>query len=290
MEEIKPKEKIVTKETITKPTPEPQPIVEPVPIPEIPFKLTGSRLKIILLAILGLAIAGGLICVGYRLGQKQAKPGPISTPAAVATPALDSTANWQEARAEMADGTQVSFRHPMEWSDELVYCQNLQQQPDVPPGCVKTDFLSRESAQDVATGIFGETLTINTYKVIKDVNISPEYFGPIYTALFFDKQDEPFFGLVAYIGAETEEERANSLIKTLDLILSTFRFLEEENQETSEEEILCDEPRPEVCTMECISPPPYICGSNGKFYCNKCAACADWKVDWYIIQNEPCGI
>lgn len=54
------------------------------------------------------------------------------------------------------------------------------------------------------------------------------------------------------------------------------------------QKILCQNPRPEVCTMECVDPPPYICGSDGKFYCNKCATCANPAVSWYIVQDTPC--
>lgn len=47
--------------------------------------------------------------------------------------------------------------------------------------------------------------------------------------------------------------------------------------------------RPEVCTMECIDPPPYICGSNGRFYCSPCQACSDPEVAWYTMQNTLCS-
>ncbi len=51
----------------------------------------------------------------------------------------------------------------------------------------------------------------------------------------------------------------------------------------------CKSPRPQICTQECINPPPYLCGSNSKSYCSVCQACADPKVDWYSFQEkEPC--
>jgi len=53
------------------------------------------------------------------------------------------------------------------------------------------------------------------------------------------------------------------------------------------EKVFC-KVRPEVCTMECIQNPPYICGSDGKSYCNVCGACADPDVEWYMIQDKPC--
>lgn len=51
----------------------------------------------------------------------------------------------------------------------------------------------------------------------------------------------------------------------------------------------CTSLRPEACTLECIDPPPYLCGSNEKSYCSACQACADKNVDWYITQEEICS-
>jgi len=70
-------------------------------------------------------------------------------------------------------------------------------------------------------------------------------------------------------------------------------FGKEKNKTTpssqiSGEKVFCPKSRPEVCTMECVARPPYVCGSNGKFYCNSCEACADKEVEWYIIQESPC--
>jgi hypothetical protein len=53
--------------------------------------------------------------------------------------------------------------------------------------------------------------------------------------------------------------------------------------------INCKDPRPEVCTMECIQNPPYICGSDGKSYCTACQACANKEVVWYEIRASACG-
>lgn len=60
-------------------------------------------------------------------------------------------------------------------------------------------------------------------------------------------------------------------------------------EETEREKVFCQDPRPQFCTMECIVNPPYICGSDGKSHCSECQACANAEVEWYIIQNTPCG-
>ena len=51
--------------------------------------------------------------------------------------------------------------------------------------------------------------------------------------------------------------------------------------------VVCSTNRPELCTLECIVNPPYICGSDGKSYCSECQACAA-NVGWYVYQNEKC--
>ena len=70
----------------------------------------------------------------------------------------------------------------------------------------------------------------------------------------------------------------------LDQILSTFKFTTEENRT----KIDCKDPRPEVCTLECIQNPPYICGSDGKSYCTVCQACSNKNVAWYEMKASAC--
>jgi len=57
----------------------------------------------------------------------------------------------------------------------------------------------------------------------------------------------------------------------------------------SQTKIDCENPRPEVCTMECTQPPPYICGSDGKSYCSVCQACSNINIAWYEMKNSDCG-
>lgn len=55
------------------------------------------------------------------------------------------------------------------------------------------------------------------------------------------------------------------------------------------EKTYCQDPRPEMCTLECIQNPPYICGSNDKSFCSVCQACSDKNIDWYETKATPCG-
>jgi len=68
---------------------------------------------------------------------------------------------------------------------------------------------------------------------------------------------------------------------------TTFSFLDSEGS-SGGEKVFCQEPRPEVCTMECIENPPYICGSDGESYCSECQACSSNKIKWYQFQDLPC--
>jgi len=288
-----PEEKIPP-EIAPEPGPESQPVVEPVSEPEIseiPPKPAGSRLKIILLSVLGLVLVGGLVFAGYRFGQQQSQPGPTPTPlpSEVSTKGEDLVANWETYTNTNYD---FSFKYSPTMvleeifpEDDRMYISINKNRLDSFTIEASRDYLPGDVESFLDTSSNGER-TINseiwkTYLLPEGYGDGPESSNePIY-ALRLEKNNI-LYSIIFYNKEKTTDQQ--------DLILSTFKFLPGENQETSEEEIFCDEPRPEVCTMECISPPPYICGSNGKFYCNKCAACADWKVDWYIIQSEPCGI
>lgn len=46
----------------------------------------------------------------------------------------------------------------------------------------------------------------------------------------------------------------------------------------------CEEPRPEVCTMEYLP----VCGSDNATYGNRCEACSNEEVDWYV--NGTCDM
>jgi len=59
-------------------------------------------------------------------------------------------------------------------------------------------------------------------------------------------------------------------------------------KEVVSEKVYCKSARPEVCTLECLTGPPFICGSDGKSKCSPCQACSDPQIDWYVLQSTPC--
>ena len=74
-------------------------------------------------------------------------------------------------------------------------------------------------------------------------------------------------------------------MQIIDQLLETINF----TKKTQPSEVVtCTSPRPKYCTKECLTNPPYLCGSNGKSYCSSCQACADTEVDWYRTQDNPC--
>mgnify|MGYP001614368891 FL=1 len=97
------------------------------------------------------------------------------------------------------------------------------------------------------------------------------------------KIDKSLIGTDGWVVYE-KGKNYSQLLPECDLLCQPCPPLEEENQN----KINCKDPRPEVCTMECIENPPYICGSDGKSYCTVCQACSNKNVAWYEMKNSPC--
>lgn len=64
----------------------------------------------------------------------------------------------------------------------------------------------------------------------------------------------------------------------------------EKNSSVETEKVLCQDPRPEACTAECLQNPPYLCGSDGRSYCSACQACSRPEVEWYILRQGQCEL
>jgi len=254
--------------------------IEKSPEVQVPVK-SKPWLKPLLFSILGIVFASGLVFAGYKLGQRSIYPkpveGPTPTPVVVATPTPDPTTGWKTYTNDFA---KFSLKYP-------------------PSMTVTEKVLSAEEKQIVFTGPEG-TITINAavpessgwgggcdpedQREINFLGKPTKICGGI-TGInqLYGTHPEGYSKI--QIGAIFAEPYAENKEIVLS-ILSTFKFLEE--KESVGEKVFCQDPRPEVCTMECITNPPYICGSDGKSYCNVCGACADPEVEWYIVQDTPC--
>ena len=207
-------------------------------------KLKVHKFKI-LGGILGVFVLAGAVFGAYKLGQKQVYPelgeGPTPTPVAVATPTLDPTANWKTYTNEKYG---YSIKYPAEWSEQLK-CEG---------GTITDDyvcFLSPDFEESPAGAIMGSTVkggVVLIYGQGGVVSLLPDGFcapgGPAYiseckeikvgdlqamqrkigdtqTEVGILKTGKFILDIKAIYNAASEDEIA----RTLNLILSTFRFL-----------------------------------------------------------------
>lgn len=92
-----------------------------------------------------------------------------------------------------------------------------------------------------------------------------------------------------FLGTKTVSPAPTPIQSGPTLLPTQSPTLTPTKDDTSNQKTYCQLPRPEVCTMECLLPPPYLCGSNRKSYCTACQACSDSNVDWHQFQDEPCA-
>ena len=119
------------------------------------------------------------------------------------------------------------------------------------------------------------------------INTYPAYSYQASTELLSEKRtviESPILKSQIILISDISKDPTNQGYEELvNQILDTFKF----NQNQSSK-INCEDPRPEVCTMECIVNPPYICGSDNKSSCSTCQACSNKDVLWYEIKETVC--
>lgn len=292
-----------------KPTPEPQPTIEPTISPanlvfvsETVPKFVLNRLRIILYSVFGLILASVLIFTGDKLGQNQIKPTPSSSFGPTPTPnptvnwqayknniffyELKFPKNWVETETSFKFQETTSFKAPDGSWFEIIVNKAENQTPDEYLESLDEQRLMGFEGESSVGVVESKKKTVAGYLAIE--RKEEKLAAGLTTIVTYILIDDQVFSFTVFPGEDGELAKSEAY-KKYQQILSTFKFLSSVSSVQKEKDF-CDEPRPEVCTMECIINPPYICGSNGESYCSVCAACADWKVDWYLIQDKPCGI
>lgn len=257
----------------------------PVKIDEKPKKDPGLALILSFTTIIATLIAGFFYYQNTQLRKELQKNLPSSTPTSSTTP--DETTNWKTYKDEFAG---FEIKYPQNW----VYTINSKTEKNLNVYMGNLTFLGPEGQIDIIFGDgFGgglctemkgskakiENIQIGRYTVpLCNYSLdSKVYYESPYADAGGPQVSETSYNFSFYYPESSQQSR-DFILK----ILSTVKF-DEENK------INCTTPRPEVCTEECIENPPYICGSDGKSYCTTCQACSNADVEWYIIQDSPCG-
>lgn len=222
---------------------QPEEIIEEQPKTSCLSKIKLHKFKI-LGGVLGIFVLAGAVFGAYKLGQRQIQPGPkpTPTPMVVATPTPDFTANWKTYTNTKYG---YSIKYPAIWSEQLK-CEG---------GTITDDyicFLSPDFEEPPAGAIMGSTVkggVVLIYGQGGMVGFPPDGFctpgGPVYISecrettvgnlqamqrKIGDTQTEAgilksgkfILDIKAIYNAASEDE----IVRTFDLILSTFKFLD----------------------------------------------------------------
>jgi len=213
-------------------------------IPETPEETEKKWIKPLILSVLGVLVATSLVFGGYKLTQiRQVQPQPTPTPVAVPTPTPEPTADW---KIYTNTKYEYSIKYPKEWQVFEV--------KEGPEAGIRTDFAESES------------LSGREYWIWIKINNNPDGLSATkwVDRLLFQYSDQP--AVMAGIKrekdrvADTEAERvtglpamtemisvfipeekniyeivlqkgvgvlSNESKQAFNLMLSTFRFLEE---------------------------------------------------------------
>jgi len=220
--------------------------------PEVPEETEKRWVKPLIFSILGLLVAAGLVFGGYKLAQiRQVQLQPTPTPVVVPTPTPEPTADWK-----IYTNTKYgySIKYPSEWTVEAMVGIPVEtfEEPVIsgPPNAdiqgqmfievrlkderntPKEAFEKERSLGGILETITEETTTFAGYDAYKTtVRYKQEgyKYGVVTKAIYLIKDD--YLHKIFY----SEWHRAKDIQSlddwtigaTFDLMLSTFKFLEE---------------------------------------------------------------
>ena len=288
---IPPTPPIPTPQTPVPIQPPVQPPIQPIPVPEQPSKKIPKKLVIFSVVLLVIAIVSVVIKL-FISNKTSPEPQTTSTEETQTTPSepLDPMADW---KTYTNNGLGISLMYPPEWPDpvetlvststEVIFNDNL----TIRIGVFYNQDLGRNYTFDEIAeislptdGTPAESFTITGREAKQIVYKTGE---GLFETLIMIPSPISKDGIVT-ISYKIFPGDTTLQNKQIDQILSTFKFTTEENRT----KIDCKNPRPEVCTLECIQNPPYVCGSDGKSYCTICQACANKDVAWYEMKASAC--
>jgi len=208
---------------------EPQPLMEPEAEPSVPSlweKLKANKFKI-LGGVLGVFVFAGAVFGAYRLGQRQIQPTPAPSPAVVATPTPDPTANWKT-----YTNTKYGYliKYPKNWvlrpdeqvPDQIVNFKNIEELYRLSSNL--SIYSGGAHTEAPPSAVFSETkpVTIAGKEAMKEVYEKPYGEEGLFEWIKFSGEQK--VGQIAIYKHGEGREHSD----TLNLMLSTFRFLEEE--------------------------------------------------------------
>lgn len=268
------------------------PDAPPPPLPPKPKNYSGVLIGILLFLIgilVGLALSKTTILPTLRIPYLGVKPTP--TPISSPTPTPDPTAGW---KTYFNNDENFIIKYPNSWSEPTKSLQSTRATYVFTPNNLnivvgfnynqtlnRPETYDEELAETEKYAISKRNLSISSGKItIYTMGVGKTIFEE--TAIFKGKREN-----IIWITMHSIPEIDPAIF---DQILSTFKFVDQNNQGTPAggQRVNCPATRPQVCSMLCIQPPPYICGSDGKSYCSECQACSAPGVSWYITQNTPC--
>lgn len=258
---------------MAQPIPSTPPVFTQTPVEPAPPKKSSKWLMIAVITLL-LTATSVFAYKYFQVKQQltQTQPLPMPTPSAAASPIAAPTANWKTYTNTELD---FSITLPDGWKDKYLVVIDRN----------KVTFNYKAVQEDPYPLFWITRVTVSEWNQLqKDAMVAglAKKILANDTFVFFSAHslDVPYTNSVNI-------QNYGKMFEDINQVLSTFKFTDSADQIPAKTD--CQDPRPAVCTMECIQNPPYICGSDGNSYCSACQACANQNVAWYEMKSSACG-